>query len=45
MRKPPVGSRREMADARRDISREVEQMKKEVDAKIQKAMDNPLANR
>jgi dsDNA-specific endonuclease/ATPase MutS2 len=37
--------RREMADARRDISREVEQMKKEVDAKIQKAMDNPLANR
>jgi hypothetical protein len=34
-----------MADARRDISREVEQMKKEVDAKIQKAMDNPLANR
>ena len=37
--------RREMADARRDISREVEQMKKEVDSKIQKAMDNPLANR
>jgi hypothetical protein len=37
--------RREMADARRDISREVDQMKKEVDAKIQKAMDNPLANR
>jgi hypothetical protein len=37
--------RREMADARREISKEVEQMKKEVDSKIQKAMDNPLANR
>jgi len=37
--------RKEMADARREISREVEQMKKEVDSKIQKAMDNPLANR
>jgi hypothetical protein len=37
--------RKEMADARREISREVEQMKKDVDGKIQKAMDNPLANR
>lgn len=31
--------------ARRDVNREVEQLKKEVDNKIQKAMDNPLANR
>jgi len=37
--------RREMADARREISREVEQLKKEVDQKIQKAIDNPLANK
>ena len=37
--------RREMADARRDIEREVIQLKKEVDVKIQKAVDNPLANK
>jgi dsDNA-specific endonuclease/ATPase MutS2 len=37
--------RKEMADARREISREVEQLKKEVDSKIQKAIDNPLANK
>lgn len=37
--------RKEMADARREISREVEQLKKEVDQKIQKAIDNPLANK
>jgi len=37
--------RREMADARREIEREVVQLKKEVDGKIQRAMDNPLANK
>ena len=37
--------RREMADARREIEREVIQLKKEVDGKIQKAIDNPLANK
>ena len=37
--------RKEMADARREISREVEVLKKEVDGKIQKAIDNPLANK
>ena len=37
--------RKEMADARREISRDVEQLKKEVDNKIQKAIDNPLANK
>ena len=37
--------RKEMADARREISREVEQLKREVDGKIQKAIDNPLANK
>jgi hypothetical protein len=37
--------RREMADARREIEREVVQLKKEVDGKIQKAIDNPLANK
>ncbi len=50
------GIRREMADARREIAREVEvlkretskdveQLKREVDNKIQKAIDNPLANK
>jgi F0F1-type ATP synthase membrane subunit b/b' len=39
------GIRREMADARREIEREVVQLKKEVDSKIQKAIDNPLANK
>ena len=37
--------RKEMADARRDIEREVVQLKKEVDSKIQKAIENPLANK
>jgi len=37
--------RREMADARREIEREVTQLKKEVDGKIQRAIDNPLANK
>ena len=37
--------RREMAATRREISREVEALKKEVDNKIQKAIDNPLAGK
>jgi len=37
--------RKEMADTRREIEREVVQLKKEVDNKIQKAIDNPLANK
>ena len=37
--------RKEMADARKEIEREVVQLKKEVDGKIQKAIDNPLANK
>lgn len=48
--------RKEMADARREIAREVEVLKretskevevlkKEVDSKIQRAIDNPLANK
>ncbi len=37
--------RKEMADARREIGREVEVLKKEVDNKIQKALDNPLAGK
>jgi len=37
--------RKEMAEARREIEREVVQLKKEVDSKIQKAIDNPLANK
>jgi len=40
-----VTIRKEMADARREISREVDTLKKEVDYKIQKAIDNPLANK
>ena len=35
----------EFNTARKDITREVESLKKEVDVKIQKAMDNPLANK
>jgi hypothetical protein len=35
----------EFSQARREINREVEQLKKEVDNKIQKAIDNPLANK
>jgi hypothetical protein len=37
--------RKEMADTRKEIEREVAQLKKEVDIKIQKAVDNPLANK
>jgi hypothetical protein len=35
----------EFTSARREISKEVEVLKKEVDSKIQKAIDNPLANK
>lgn len=35
----------EFTAARREINKEVENLKKEVDNKIQKAMDNPLANK
>jgi hypothetical protein len=35
----------EFTSARREISREVETLKREVDNKIQKALDNPLANK
>jgi F0F1-type ATP synthase membrane subunit b/b' len=35
----------EFTAARREINKEVEQLKKDVDGKIQKAMDNPLANK
>ena len=37
--------RKEMADARREIGREVDALKREVDNKIQKAIDNPLAGK
>jgi len=37
--------RKEMADARREIGREVDEPKREVDNKIQKAIDNPLAGK
>lgn len=37
--------RREMVDARKEITKEVDTLKKEVDQKIQKAIDNPLANK
>lgn len=37
--------RKEMADARREVEREVVLLKKEIDQKIQKAIDNPLANK
>jgi dsDNA-specific endonuclease/ATPase MutS2 len=40
-----VAIRKEMAEARREITKEVEVLKKEVDQKIQKAIDNPLANK
>jgi hypothetical protein len=35
----------EFTAARREINREVETLKREVDSKIQRAMDNPLANK
>lgn len=37
--------RREMVDARKEITKEIDTLKKEVDQKIQKAIDNPLANK
>lgn len=37
--------RKEMADTRKEIEREVVQLKREIDIKIQKAVDNPLANK
>ena len=37
--------RKEMAEARREITKEVETLKKDIDSRIQKAIDNPLANR
>ena len=37
--------RQENAQMRKDIDREMVALKKEVDAKIQKAVDNPLANK
>ena len=37
--------RKEMADARREIGRDVDALKREVDVKIQKAIDNPLAGK
>ena len=37
--------RKEMADARREITKEVEVLKKDIDNKIQKAIDNPLAGK
>lgn len=40
-----VTIRKEMSEARREVTKEVEQLKKEVDSKIQKAIDNPLANK
>ena len=45
IRRDMESTRKEMADARRDIEREVVQLKKEIDSKIQKAIDNPLANK
>jgi phosphopantetheine adenylyltransferase len=35
--------RKEMAEARREINKDIDSLKKEVDNKIQKAIDNPLA--
>jgi hypothetical protein len=35
----------EFTAARREINREVETLKREVDNKIQRAIDNPLANK
>lgn len=37
--------RKEMAEARREADRGIDQLKREVDSKIQKAIDNPLANK
>jgi len=37
--------RQENAQLKREIDKEIAQLKKDVDAKIQKAVDNPLANK
>lgn len=37
--------RKEIADSRRETRAEIEVVKKEIDNKIQKALDNPLANK
>jgi predicted nucleic acid-binding Zn-ribbon protein len=37
--------RQEMSQARKEIDQEVKMLQKEVDSKIQKAIDNPLANK
>jgi len=36
--------RKEMAETRKEVERDVVQLKREIDQKIQKAIDNPLAN-
>jgi hypothetical protein len=36
---------REVVGLKREISKEVDVLKREVDNKIQKAIDNPLANK
>jgi hypothetical protein len=44
-RQEVITVRKEMADARRDAEKGIDQLKREVDQKIQKAIDNPLANK
>lgn len=44
-RQEVVSIRKEMAEARREADRGIDQLKREVDSKIQKAIDNPLANK
>lgn len=38
-------SAREANDAQKEVDRELRQVRKEIDSKIQKALDNPLANK
>jgi hypothetical protein len=44
-RQEVIAVRKEMADARREADKVIDQLKREVDTKIQKAIDNPLANK
>jgi hypothetical protein len=44
-RQEVISVRKEMADARREADKGIDQLKREVDQKIQKAIDNPLANK
>lgn len=44
-RQEVIAVRKEMADARREADKGIDQLKREVDQKIQKAIDNPLANK